>query len=482
MDNINPTQSAQFSQTSMDPVKSDRIEGALEELKEHFGPDALKSGSEINSDYGHDEMETVFHLPDILIMPTCTEDVSQVLRIADRYEIPVVARGGGTGLVGGSVAVEGGIMIDLAGMNKIIGIDVTNAMLITQPGVLLKDVAAYAKDHGFLYAPDPGEKTATIGGNISTNAGGMRAVKYGVTRNSVEAITVVTASGDIVNLGGIVSKNSSGFDLKDLIIGSEGTLAIVTEARLKLFPLPKFSTSLLIPFNDYHAAISNVPRILATGIRPTALEFFEEDSIALWENYAHDSFPEKGFKAYLLLTFDGASQQAIEEAYEETAELCLAHEAADVFVLDDQSLSDQVWRARDSFLEAFKNSTSQMDEIDAVVPVGSLADMVDFTHSYSENNGIRIGGFGHAGNGNLHLYICRDDLNDRDWRTKLRLAFDALYGKAYELQGKISGEHGIGYAKRDYLVATTQPQVLTMMRAVKRALDPKNILNPQKVI
>lgn len=482
MSNPNPEGPISKERTSEDPVKSDRISNALKELRQYFGTEALQSGSQINPDFGHDEMETVYHLPDILVRPGNTEEVAQIMRIADRYEVPVVARGGGTGLVGGAVAVEGGIMIDLAGMNKIIGIDVTNAMLSTQPGVLLKDVAAYARDHGFLYAPDPGEKTATIGGNISTNAGGMRAVKYGVTRNSVEALTVVTASGDIVNLGGIVSKNSSGFDLKDLIIGSEGTLGLVTEARLKLFPLPKYSSSLLIPFENYRAAISNVPRILSTGVRPTALEFFEGDSIALWENYTHESFPEKGHQAYLLLTFDGASQEAIEEAYEQVAELCLAHEAADVFVLDDEATAAQVWRARDSFLEAFKNSTPQMDEIDAVVPVGALADMVDFTHSYSEQSGIRIGGFGHAGNGNLHLYICRDDLSDEEWRNKLRLAFDALYGKACELQGKISGEHGIGYAKRDYLVATTQPQVLTMMRAVKRALDPKNILNPHKVI
>lgn len=451
-------------------------------LTNFFAPSQLLTGDAISRDYGHDEMESVFHLPDVLVFPTSTDEIAQVMRLANQYDVPVIARGAGTGLVGGCVAIEGGILLDLSKMNHILELDEENAVLVTEAGVMLKDIADYAQQHGYLYAPDPGEKTATIGGNISTNAGGMRAVKYGVTRNSVQALTVVTAKGDIVELGGKVVKNSSGFDLKDLFIGSEGTLGIVTTATLKLLPLPKFSTSLLVPFSNFSDAIANVPRILNSGITPTALEFFEADSIKYWEQFTNKSFPENGFAAYLLLTLDGQQQESVESAYETLAELCLDNNAADAFVLDNAELKKQVWSARDSFLEAIKNSTPKMDEVDAVVPRSAIAEFISFTHQYAKDNQIRIPGFGHAGDGNLHLYICKDNYSETDWQEKLAATFDALYQKATELKGKISGEHGIGFAKKHYLATSSSVAELELMRTVKSAIDPNNILNPQKVI
>lgn len=458
------------------------METVYQLLTQAIAPEHLLSADQINNDYAHDEMETVAHMPDLVVQPTTTEEVAQVMKIAASTHTPVTTRGAGTGLVGGAVAINGGLLLDLAHMDQILELDETNACLTTQAGVMLQTVAAFAKDHGFLYAPDPGEKTATIGGNIATNAGGMRAVKYGVTRNAVLALTVVTAAGEILHLGGKVAKNSSGFDLKDLFIGSEGTLGIVCEATLKLLPLPAFSTSLLIPFSDYAAAIAAVPLILHTGTTPTALEFFEADSVKYWEAFAHSEFPEHGYAAYLLLTFDGHTEAGVEDAYESVAELCLEHDAVDAFVLDDADMSKQVWTARDSFLEAIKASTPKMDEVDVVVPRSVITAFLTFVHDYAKAHQIRITGFGHAGDGNLHLYICQDQIAADAWPSALTTTFDALYQKATALNGKISGEHGIGVAKRDYLATTSAPATIATMRALKQALDPAGLLNPGKVI
>jgi len=453
-----------------------------QQLGKSFDNQSLLFGDQINPDFGHDEMESFQHLPDIVVRPKTTQEVAVVMQLANQYQIPVTARGTGTGLVGGCVPMEGGILIDLSAMNQILELDANNLTLTTEAGVMLKDVATYAEDQGFLYAPDPGEKTASIGGNIATNAGGMRAVKYGVTRESVRALTVVTPQGDILKLGGKVVKTSSGLDLKDLFIGSEGILGIITEATLRIRPLPKANTSLMVPFDDFKAALGTVPKILQSGIQPTAVEFFEADSVKCWENFASQEFPQSGAAAYLLLTFDEQSDEIIESDYEAIAELCLDNGASDAYVLDTDELKKAVWSARDAFLEAIKASTPDMDEADAVVPRSATAEFVQYTHDLAKKEKIRIPGFGHVGDGNLHLYICQDDYDDTTWKTKLSTVFNALYAKASALDGKVSGEHGIGYAKRNYLKDTTLDADLVAMRAVKTALDPNHILNPDKVI
>ena len=264
----------------------------IEALKALAGADAVFSGEEINPDYSHDELGGVSRMPDVLIKAKSTEQIAKVMKYAYENTIPVTVRGSGTGLVGAAVPVEGGILLETTGMNKILELDKDNLTVTVQPGVLLMELAAFAEENDFLYPPDPGEKSATIGGNISTNAGGMRAVKYGVTRDYVRALTVVLPTGEILQLGAKVAKNSSGYSLKDLIIGSEGTLAIITEAVLKLVPLPKMSISLLVPFPDMKSAIEAVPKIIRSKVIPTAIEYMSRDTILFSESYLGKKFPD----------------------------------------------------------------------------------------------------------------------------------------------------------------------------------------------
>lgn len=332
-----------------------------------------------------------------------------------------------------------------------------------------------------FYPPDPGEKSATIGGNISTNAGGMRAVKYGVTRDYVRALEVVLADGSIVEFGGKVVKNSSGYDLKDLIIGSEGTLGIVTKIVLKLLPLPKKNISLLIPYQNLEKAIRTVPLIIKAKAIPTAIEFMEREVICDAEKYLGRKFPDNQADAYLLLKFDGNSVEEIENYYDNVAKICLQQGAIDILIADTDERSEGIWKARGAFLEAIKSSTTCMDEVDIVVPRSEVNTFVEYVHELRAKLNIRMKSFGHAGDGNLHVYILKDDLDDEQWHELLTLAMDKMYAKAKELNGKVSGEHGIGLVKKVYLEQSTPKTAIDLMKKIKAVFDPNNILNPGKI-
>jgi len=437
--------------------------------------------NEINEDYSHDELGGIKKMPDIVIQAINAEEVSKVMKYAYENNIPVTPRGSGTGLVGAAVPLKGGIVIDLSRMNKILELDEENLTLTLEPGVLLMDIGKYVEEFDLFYPPDPGEKSATIGGNISTNAGGMRAVKYGVTRDYVRGLEVVLPNGDIVELGGKVVKNSSGYALKDLIIGAEGTLGIVTRATLKLLPLPKKALSLLIPFESLERAIETVPKIIKSKSIPTAIEFMQKEAILAAEEFLGKTFPDKSSDAYLLLTFDGNSTEEIEKAYENVASICLEAGALDVLISDTEERQESIWSARGCFLEAIKALTSEMDEVDVVVPRNKIGEFVTFTHELEKTANIRIKSFGHAGDGNLHVYILRDELSQEAWHTKLSEVMQIMYDKAKELKGQVSGEHGIGFAKKGYLKQSLPDQCINIMQGIKLAFDPRNILNPGKV-
>jgi glycolate oxidase len=343
------------------------------------------------------------------------------------------------------------------------------------------ELAAFAEENDFLYPPDPGEKSATIGGNISTNAGGMRAVKYGVTRDYVRSLKVVMPNGEIITFGATVAKNSSGYSLKDLIIGSEGTLCVICEATLKLVPLPKVSVSLLVPFRDMKSAIEAVPKIICSKIIPTAIEYMSRDTILFSESYLGKKFPDTKNDAYILLTFDGNSQAQVEQDMSVVADLCLQIGAIDAYIVDTEERKKAVWSARGAFLEAIKASTTQMDECDVVVPVNKVDEFIKFTHELADELSVRIPSFGHAGDGNLHVYICRDNLSDSDWEKTLALCFDRMYKKAEQLGGLVSGEHGIGYAKKEFLKKQYGETPIAIMQQIKKVFDEKNILNPGKI-
>lgn len=442
----------------------------------------LVSFDEISQDYAHDELGGIEKKPDILVYVLSTEEVSKIMKYAHENNIAVVARGSGTDLVGAAVALQGGIMICTKLMNRIIELDEANLTITVEPGVLLMELQAYVEERDYFYPPDPGEKSATIGGNISTNAGGMRAVKYGVTRDYVRGLTVVLPDGTIEKLGGKVVKNSSGYDLKDLIIGSEGTLCIITEAILKLLPRPLYSVSMLLPFLSMEKAIETVPDIIKSKASLTAIEYMSLDTIISAEQFLGKKFPDTNYEAYILLTFDGNNMDEIEDEYTKVASLCIEHGAIDGYFVDTDERKKSVWSARGAFLEAIKASTDLMDECDVVVPKSKVADFIKYTHETGKKVGLRIPSFGHAGDGNLHVYLCKDSMAEETWQQKSEQAFALLYEKAREYGGMVSGEHGIGYAKKLYLKKQVGDRQIAIMKGIKKVFDPNDILNPGKVI
>ena len=440
-------------------------------------------GDEIAKEYYKDEMpEYGVFPPELYVEVLNKEEVSEIMKYAYEQNIPVVCRGAGTGLAGGATCKYGGIMLSVMRMNKIFPVDHKNQTITAQPGALLIDIQAAAKEEGLFYPPDPGEKSATIGGNISTNAGGMRAVKYGVTRDYVRGLEVVLPNGKIVEFGGKVVKNSSGYSLKDLMIGSEGTLGFITKATLKLLPLPKKAISLLIPFKTLKEAIDTVPLIIKSKAIPTAIEFMQREVIIDAEEYLGKKFPDSQSDAYLLLKFDGNSTEEIEADYDKVAKLCLEAGALDVLISDTEEREESIWKARGAFLEAIKGSTTDMDEVDMVVPRNKVNEMVEYLHNLHNEVDIRIKSFGHAGDGNLHSYILKDDLSQEEFEKRMAAAMEKIYEKAAQLGGKVSGEHGIGNGRLDFLEEFAGPRMIELYKSIKRAFDDKLILNPGKMI
>ncbi len=441
------------------------------------------SGEEISSDYDHDEMTEYGHfMPEAVVLAESTEDVSRVLAYCSRRGIPVTPRGAGTGLCGGCVPIAGGIVLSTERMKKVLEVDTANMTATVEPGVLLMEFPKALEGTGLFYPPDPGEKTATMGGNAMTNAGGMRAVRYGVTRDYVLGMEVVLASGEVIHLGGKTVKTSSGYSLIDLMIGSEGTLGILTGLTVKLVPEPKVNLSLLMPFDDLDACIGAVPRVLGCGCDPTAVEFMEREVISCAETYLGKQFPDTGAGAYLLVRLDGPGREALQPAIDTLTDLALSLGAKDVLLADTEERKDSIWNARGAFLEAIKGSTTTMDECDVVVPRDAIPVFVHRMMAIGKEAGVRIRSFGHAGDGNLHIYVCRDQLSDADWQEKVTSVMNQLYAEARLLRGEVSGEHGIGHAKKEFLARSVGDTQMALMRGIKAVFDPRGILNPGKIV
>lgn len=446
-------------------------------------PGRVFSGGNVSSDYEHDEM-TIYGLyaPEAVLLAQNTDEISAVLRYCCQKGIAVTPRGAGTGLCGGCVAVRGGIVLSTERMKRVLEVDEKNMTATVEPGVLLMEFPKALEGTGLFYPPDPGEKTATMGGNAMTNAGGMRAVRYGVTRDYVLGMEVVLSSGEILTLGGKNVKTSSGYSLIDLLVGSEGTLGILTKLTVKLIPEPKANISLLIPFDDLDTCIGAVPAVLGCGCEPTAVEFMEREVIACAETYLGKQFPDASADAYLLVRLDGASVEALRPAMDRLTDLALSIGARDVLLADTDERKESIWNARGAFLEAIKNSTTVMDECDVVAPRERIADFVRQSGQIGREAGVRICSFGHAGDGNLHIYVCKDAMEDQAWAKALEQVMDRLYEAARNLGGEVSGEHGIGHAKREFLRESLGETQMVLMRGIKSVFDPAGILNPGKVL
>ena len=456
-------------------------------FKKICGSNHILKGDQIVEDYARDEMtpEHLWKYPEVMAEITDANQISEIMKHCSKRNIPVTPRGQGTGLCGGCIPLYGGVLLNMNTMNKILELDEENLTLVVEPGALIMEIRAFVEDKGLFYAPMPGEQSATIGGNISTNAGGIKAVKYGVTREWVRGLEIVLPSGEIVELDGDLAKNSSGYSLKNLIIGSEGTLAIVTKAWLKLVPKPQHMISLLVPFPDYESAIEAVPQIIVKSkVLPTSLEFMERDVILDAEEYLGKKFPDNTSDAYLMISMDGSDKSAIEKEYEAVADVCLELGALDVFISDTPERQESIWATRRAFLEGIKGATTELDECDVVVPRSEIAEFLKYTLFLQKEHKIRLKTFAHAADGNVHVYVLKDSLEQEEWERKLFAVMDALYSKAKELGGNVSGEHGIGFLKKGDLVHQhqTDPAVLRLMKDIKKIFDPQNILNPGKVV
>ena len=402
-----------------------------------------------------------------------------MLRYAHENRIPVTPRGAGTNLVGSTVPLQGGgILLDLSRMNRVLELDTDTMTMTVEPGILLQDVQAYVEARGFFYPPDPGEKASSIGGNISTNAGGMRAVKYGVTRDYVRGLEVVLADGTVMTVGGKQVKDASGLSLKHLFIGSEGTLAVITKCILRLLPKPESTVSVLVPYPDLDTGIRSVLTILRADANPTAVEFMERKVVALGEEFSGVRYPRPDAGSYILLTFDGHRSE-VEANTARVRELALQNGALDYIVLTDTAQASAIWKVRGALVKAVE-AVSEQEPVDIVVPISRTADFIRFINELEASSGMQMISFGHAGDGNVHLCVVRGARDENTWQRELYANMDAAYAKAYLLGGVASGEHGIGLSKRRYFLRQTPAENLAVMNAVKDTLDPLHILNDQK--
>ena len=410
-----------------------------------------------------------------LVFPLSTAEVSAVMRYAYERGIPVTPRGAGTNLVGSTVPRGRGIILDFSRMNRILEVDEATFTATVEPGVLLQDFQAHVEAMGLFYPPDPGEKESTLAGNISTNAGGMRAVKYGVTRDYVRGLEIVLADGQVMTVGSKNVKDASGLPLKQLFIGAEGTLGVITKCVLRLVPKPEKSLSVLVPYGELKTGIASVHAVLMADANPTAVEFIERSVVELGERYTGVRFPCPQAQAYLLLTFDGHGE-TVEKNAQRVRRVVRDSGALDYIELTDPAMAADIWRVRGCFVKAVE-AVSEQEPVDLVVPINRTAEFIAYVHEVEAESGMQMVSFGHAGDGNVHLCIVRGQRDEETWNRELHRNMERLYRKAYDLGGLTSGEHGVGLAKQPYFLANTPEINLTVMRSVKDALDSRHILN-----
>ncbi len=470
-------------QTQYNPVTPEIVE----ELKKIVGEKYVIFGDEEKLQaYSHDEVadEHYAHMPDAAVRPRTADEIAAVMQLANREMISVTPRGAGSGLSGGAVPVAGGIVLLTDRMNKVIEIDLANMMITVEPGVVTNEINDLIRDDGLFYAGYPMSlETCFIGGNVAENAGGGKAVKYGVTGRYVTGLEVVTPTGEIVQLGGKLVKDVTGYNLIGLMVGSEGTLGIFTQITLKLMPLPTASVDLLCLFASAEQAIEAVPKIMTGGgIIPTAIEFMDRSSVRASCEYLNETIPYAQAGAMLLITVDGSDVGQVEREYEAIGEMCLEAGAIEVYVADNYTTSERIWKVRRNIAEAFKVVSPHQSLEDIVVPIATIAKMVSGLVELSQKYDCPIPCYGHAGDGNLHATpVMNPKWSVEKWDGTLPDILTDMYRLTADLGGTISGEHGIGHKRKEYLPLVMSEPAIELMRSIRRELDPNNILNPGKI-
>ena len=457
--------------------------GILEALRQIVGEENVLSDATALEPYTHDETVGLRADPEVVVRVTSTAQVSAVFRLAQRERVPVTPRGEGYGLSGGAVAVHGGIVLSLEKMNRILEIDKENLMITVEPGVITGDIHRAVEAEGLFYPPDPASMdSCSIGGNVAEGAGGPRAVKYGVTKDYVCGVEAVLPSGEVIRSGGKLVKNVTGYNLVQLLVGSEGTLAVMTEIVLRLLPLPKVQVDLLVPFDDFQAAADTVSDIIAHRVVPATIEFMEQDSVLAVEKLLGKEVPYHDAAAHLLIQLDGNQQEAVDAEFEIVGDLCLEHGARDVLVARDRPTRDRLWEARRMIIDALNHECPVNHMEDVVVPRARIPALLQGIKALGAQHEVRIICFGHVGDGNVHVNVLKDGIADERWPALVETLSDAIYRLTLSLAGMITGEHGIGATRRGYLSLALGDAQVEVMRGIKDAFDPNRILNPGKIL
>jgi glycolate oxidase len=451
-------------------------------LREIAGPEAVLTSPEALEAYSHDETVGLQAAPEVVVRVTSAQQVAEVMRLAQRERVPITPRGAGYGLSGGAVPLYGGIVLSLERMDRILEIDRENLMVTVEPGVITGEIHRAVEAEGLFYPPDPASlDSCSIGGNIAEGAGGPRAVKYGTTRDYVCGLEAVLPSGEIITCGGKLVKDVTGYNLIQLLIGSEGTLAVVTKIVLRLVPLPRLQVDLLVPFDDFQMAADTVSDIIAHRLLPTTMEFMEQDSVLAVERLLEKEVPYHDAAAHLLIQLDGNTQAAVDADMELVGDICLAHGAQDVLVAQDRPTRDRLWEARRMIIDAL-NAESPVNHMeDVVVPRARIHLLLRGMKEISRRHGVRIVSFGHAGDGNVHVNVLKDDLDGERWAALVPRVTEETYRLALSLEGTITGEHGVGATRRQYLSLALDEVQITLMRQIRALFDPNQILNPGKI-
>ncbi len=429
--------------------------------------------------YAYDATQ-IMYPPDVVVLPETTEEVSEILKIASRYKIPIVPRGWASGFTGGALNTQGGIALSVEKMDRIVEFDEENLMVWVEAGVVNYDLQEFLKPFGLMFPPDPSSwKFSTIAGNIAENAGGPRAVKYGVTKNWVKALEIVMPDGSIITVGSKNIKDVAGYNLVDLIVGSEGTLAVITKALLKLHPLPESKKTIQILFSSMKEAVKTVHSIVKNRIIPAAIEFVDKEALIAVEDAFKIGLPTEA-EAMLIVEVDG-SHAGVEEDSDKIEKLCLNNDSViSLKTATNEQEEEELWLARRSISPTLKRIADGKINEDIVVPLSRLPDMIEATQEIAKKYSLKIVNFGHAGDGNIHVNIMYHTDKKTEKENALK-AMDEVFRTCLRLGGTITGEHGVGITKQDYLKLQVGEKTMDLYRGIKRVFDPDNILNPGKM-
>ncbi len=452
-------------------------------FREYLGEGGIRVNHEEKLAYASDATEDFVFVPEVVLIPADESQIAVVLKHCNQRSIPLTVRGAGTGLSGGALPVWGGVILSMEKFNRILEIDTNNLQATVEPGVINEVLQQTVQELGLFYPPDPASKgSCFLGGNVALSSGGPRALKYGTTRDYILNLKVVLPDGEIFWTGANTLKYSTGYNLTHLMIGSEGTLAVVTQIRVKLIPYPMYRQVMLVPFKKIRQACEAVSLLFSKGLNPSALEFMEKDAIDLTcaflgvEGFAPDAEAE----AQLLIEFDGNNTEHIREELEKTYELLTTFETGEILLAQDEADKNRLWKLRRSVAEAVRASSVYKEE-DTVVPRAQLPELIEGVKEIGLKYGFRSICYGHAGDGNLHINILKGSLSDNFWEHDIHAAISEIFILCKNLGGTISGEHGIGYVQKRYMHLVQTPAQLQLMKAIKKVFDPKEILNPGKI-